>query len=366
MGQHIELSFRVSHALLLTFVIGAVTGGFMMGTIQGVTGTPTGAADSGAQDQQQAGSDNGGNGGNNGGDTVAVSNINTSSEPSLGDQNADVTVVEFSDYQCPFCRQFQQQTLDRLKKNYIDTGKVRFVYKDFPIPQLGHDQAVLMAEAALCAGDQDKYWEMHDKMFNEQQELSPRGTASFSADKVTQWASDLDLNMDTFNQCLDSDKYKSEVQNDQQEGRNLGVSGTPTFFIYGSGDSTATKLVGAQPYSRFQSMIDQKLNGGGTQESGGTQEPDKTIEVSGTEYSFSPSTITVQKDQTVRVEFTNTGQIPHNLRIPSLGVGSQVIQGSQTDSFTFTAPEEGTYPINTECTLPGHAENGMVGKVVVK
>lgn len=87
----------------------------------------------------------------------------------------------------------------------------------------------------------------------------------------------------------------------------------------------------------------------------------QTIEVSGGEYFFSPGSITVRKGETVRVTFTNAGRIPHNLRIPGLNVGSSTIQGGQTDSFTFTAPETGTFPIDFECTLPGHARNGMTG-----
>ncbi|MDY6761799.1 MAG: cupredoxin domain-containing protein [Candidatus Nanohaloarchaea archaeon] len=95
--------------------------------------------------------------------------------------------------------------------------------------------------------------------------------------------------------------------------------------------------------------------------SGSGDQGGKTVTVSGTEYSFSPSTITVEKGQEVTIEFTNTGQIPHNLKIPALNVGSDTIQAGQTDSFTFTAPESGTFPIDFECTLPGHASSGMTG-----
>lgn len=370
MNDTVELTFNIKHALVIVFAVGFLVGGTGTMLALNLTGTPAGAITAGTQDSGDGGgsapSDTGSqqqDGSNNGGNTVSVSNIKTDNEPSLGSTDAKVTIVEFSDYQCPFCRRFALQTFDKIKQNYIDTGKVRFVYKDFPLTQLGHTQAPLMAVAAQCAGDQGKYWEMHDKLFDEQQKLSPRGTAKFSSDKVPQWASEIGLNMNTFKQCLNSDKYKSEVQSDLQEGQSLGASGTPTFFIYAEGDDTAQKVVGAQPYSRFQSVIDQKLNDGGSQDTAGGQDVDKTIQVSGTEYSFSPSTITVKQGQTVKVEFTNTGQIPHDLRIPDLGTGTQTIRPGQTDSFTFTASKSGTFPIQFICSLPGHAQNGMTGKL---
>ena len=193
------------------------------------------------------------------GDSVDASQISLDGEPMLGDENAPVTVVEFADYQCPFCRKFSLQTFDQLKANYIDTGKVRFVYKDFPLEQM-HDRAIEMAEAANCAADQGKYWEMNKKLFNEQQEISPGRMARFSADKIPQWAEEIGLNMDEFNQCTSASEYEAEAREDLQEGQKLGVTGTPTFFVYADGDATATKIGGAQPYSKFKQIIDGKMN----------------------------------------------------------------------------------------------------------
>ena len=160
-----------------------------------------------------------------------------------GEADAPVTIIEFSDYECPFCARFYTQTLPSLEQQYINTGKVKFVYRDFPLSF--HQNAQKAAEAAECAGDQGEYWGMHDKIFENQQSLS---VANFK-----QWASDLGLNSEEFDSCLDSSRFASEVNADFSEGQSYGVTGTPAFFING------IKLVGAQPFSAFKQIIDQEL-----------------------------------------------------------------------------------------------------------
>ena len=160
-----------------------------------------------------------------------------------GDENAPVTVVVFDDFQCPFCKKFFDETLPKLKEDYIDTGKVKYVFRHFPLSF--HQNAQKAAEAAECAGEQGKFWEMHDMLYSHQDALS--------VDDLKNYASQLGLDTEQFNQCLDSGKYKDKVQNDFNMGVQVGVSGTPTFFINGE------KLVGAQPYSVFQQVIDSKL-----------------------------------------------------------------------------------------------------------
>jgi len=197
-----------------------------------------------------------GGGGNSGlpvaGDTEQGAKIDVSADddPFLGDDDADITVIEFSDYQCPFCRTFWSQTLPQLKTDYIDTGKVKFVYRDYPLPF--HPAAEISALAANCAGEQNKYWEMHDKLFSEQQKQGT-GTITYGEAELKQWASQIGLNSSKFNSCLDSKKYQSEVQKDLADGSSAGVNGTPTFFINGR------MLVGAQPFSAFQTAIDAEL-----------------------------------------------------------------------------------------------------------
>ncbi len=176
--------------------------------------------------------------------------VSADDDAALGDVNAPVTIIEFSDYECPFCRRFWKETLPELKKQYIDTGKVRFVYRDYPLSF--HPGAQPAAEAAECAGDQNKYWEMHDAIFA-QQDKQGSGTIQFGVTELKQWARTAGLNAAAFNECLDSQKYKSEVQKDFADGGKVNVDGTPTFFINGK------RLVGAQPFTAFQAAIEEAL-----------------------------------------------------------------------------------------------------------
>jgi protein-disulfide isomerase len=183
---------------------------------------------------------------------VNLEELTKSFAAAKGSEDAPVTIVEFSDYQCPFCRRWFNESLPEIQENYIDTGKVRFLYRDFPLSF--HPMAVPFAEAARCAGDQEKYWEMHDKIFEEQDKFGSGTITSITLDDIKQWAEDLGLNTEEFNSCLDSGKYKQAIQDDFTAGSNLGVSGTPTFFINGQ------KIVGAQPYSTFEQLIESFLN----------------------------------------------------------------------------------------------------------
>jgi protein-disulfide isomerase len=163
-------------------------------------------------------------------------------DPALGPATAPVTLVEFSDFQCPFCQRVEP-TLKRLKQTYGD--KIRIVWKDFPLTQI-HPQAFKAGEAGHCAGDQGKYWEYHDRLFANQQALQP-------AD-LKKHASDLGLDAAAFGSCLDSSKYGERVRDGVSLGTSLGVNSTPTIFINGR------RLSGAQPYEVFVSAIDEELS----------------------------------------------------------------------------------------------------------
>lgn len=176
--------------------------------------------------------------------------VSTDDDPFLGDKDAPVTIIEFSDYQCPFCRRFWTDTLPQLKDQYLNTGKARLIYRDFPLDF--HLAAQAAAETAECAGDQERYWEMHDKIFNEQGRQG-EGTISFTEQDLKQWAKEIGLKTKTFNQCLTDGKYRNEVKKDLEDGVRAGVSGTPTFFINGR------VLVGAQPLAAFQAIIEEEL-----------------------------------------------------------------------------------------------------------
>ncbi len=188
--------------------------------------------------------------------TAQMSDLIQNGAGTLGNENAPITIVEFSDYQCPFCRAWFKDTKGQLQTNYIDTGKVKLVYKDFPLSF--HPMAQPYAEAARCAGDQSKYWEMHDKIFNEQSTKGQGTVQDFTATDIKKWATDLGLDATAFNNCLDTAKYASAVQANFTEGQQIGVSGTPAFFI-GKSDGTGQLVVGAQPYTVFQQAIDSLL-----------------------------------------------------------------------------------------------------------
>jgi protein-disulfide isomerase len=186
--------------------------------------------------------------------TMAPADVPLGDAPVKGDPDAPVTIVEYSDYQCPFCERHFNETLPGLTQNYIDTGKVRYVFKDFPLSQI-HPQAAKAAEAARCvgeAGGDELYWEMHDLLFEGQAAWSgnPAAAAIFKT-----YAGELGLDQAAFDACLDSGRYAAAVQSDLTEGAGFGVSGTPAFFINGQ------PLSGAQPYQVFEQVIETMLAG---------------------------------------------------------------------------------------------------------
>ena len=176
--------------------------------------------------------------------------IGVDDDPQLGSAEARVTIIEFGDYQCPFCRQFWRETFPRLKKEYIDTGRVRFVYRDYP--QSVHPEAMITAIAAECAGDQGKYFEYHDKVFQEQDRRG-RDVVRYRAAELKRWAADLKLDTAAFNACLDAERHKDEVAKDFSDLQGLGFEGTPIFFVNGRA------LVGAHPFDTFKKVIDEFL-----------------------------------------------------------------------------------------------------------
>ena len=180
---------------------------------------------------------------NTGGNTAPVK-VDGDDDAVLGNENAPVTIIEFSDYQCPFCERFWSQTYPLIKSEYIDTGKVKLIYRDFPLTSI-HPMAMPAAIAVECVREQggdEAYYEMHDKIFENQ--------ASLSESNLKKWAQELSYNIDS---CLDSEKYLSEVESDLKEGAAAGVRGTPSFFINGQ------PLSGAQPFQNFQAAIEAEL-----------------------------------------------------------------------------------------------------------
>ena len=170
--------------------------------------------------------------------------IPTEGYPSLGPDDAEIVLVEFSDYQCPYCQRWHDQVFIPLLDAY--PGQIRLVYRNLPLTSI-HSEAMPAAIAALCAGDQEAYWPFHDKLFSDELELS--------ADTYLQYADDLELDGDAFTACLDSDKFDEQIQEDMDFSLSLGVRSTPTFFVNG------LAVVGAQPLDVFVQIIDKEIAG---------------------------------------------------------------------------------------------------------
>src|SRR5690242_20402712 len=178
---------------------------------------------------------------------VNKASLKIGGEPALGSKNAPLTMVEFTDYQCAFCRQFHLTTFAEIRKKYIDTGKVRFVTRDLPLDF--HPNAFPAAEAARCAGEQGEFWKMRDTLITNANALAP--------DKLLEYAQSIPLDMPKFRACVDSHKYRDAVRKDFTEAASLKVEGTPTFLI---GKTTAegvdgTLVVGAQPFAAFDARL---------------------------------------------------------------------------------------------------------------
>ena len=168
--------------------------------------------------------------------------------PMLGDPNAKVTIVEFGDYQCTYCHLFHQNTKDALLQQYVDTGKVNFVFRDYP---LNGPDSVFAADAAYCAGDQGKYWQYHDELYKN---WGGEKTGWVNQKSLDTFATTVGLDLSTFDKCLSDNKYEQKVLDNQKFGNTIGIDGTPSFVVFNSKD--ITKIVGAQPLSVFQQVID--------------------------------------------------------------------------------------------------------------
>ena len=182
-----------------------------------------------------------------------VAKVAIGANPTLGKKDAPVTIIEFSDYQCPFCRQFVEATLPALKKEYVESGKLRYVFRDFPLDQI-HPQARQASEAARCAGDQGKYWEMHDLLFQNQQALQP--------EQLKTYAGRLHLDETAYGACLEGGKHGALVQQNYNEGLAAGVRGTPSFFLGKTrADDTIEGVLisGARPLNDFRQEIERAL-----------------------------------------------------------------------------------------------------------
>jgi protein-disulfide isomerase len=181
--------------------------------------------------------------------------IELGSNPVEGDNSAPLTLVEFTDYQCPYCARHLSQTHPKLEEEYVQTGKIRFVSMDLPLENI-HKLAFKAAEAAHCAEEQDKFWEMRERLFTNQKALQPWNSH----------AEAVGLDVGAFEACLESDKYKEAVQKDAAEARKIGVTGTPGFVVAKTDPNNPARVTGivflngAKPFSAFQAEIDKALD----------------------------------------------------------------------------------------------------------
>jgi protein-disulfide isomerase len=180
-----------------------------------------------------------------------TASISTRGKQVMGSADAPVTVVEFADYQCPFCLRFTRTTFPHLKKKYIDTGKVRWVALNLPLPF--HKDARKAAQAAHCAGEQDKFWEMREILFRNPQKLN--------TENLPAHAESLSLDMTAFNECLQSERHLAEIDQDAKDARSVSLTGTPSFIIGKTAPDkiTGQVVVGAQPIRSFDIAIDNVL-----------------------------------------------------------------------------------------------------------
>lgn len=167
--------------------------------------------------------------------------------PRIGSKDAKVEIIEYSDFQCPYCHKFFEETLPQIKAEYIETGKASFIYQNFSF--LGKESD-LAAQASLCAHEQGKYWEYHDGLFKL---IQGENEGSFTSSSLTKLATQVGAEKTTFATCLASEKYAAQVAAEQEEGRKYGVSGTPTIFVNG------TRMVGALTFAQFQEQIEKAL-----------------------------------------------------------------------------------------------------------
>ncbi len=172
--------------------------------------------------------------------------VNLDDDAIKGDKDAPVTILEFTDYQCPYCERYFTEAYGQIMKNYVDTGKVKYVVRDFPLPF--HENALPAANSAECLREQtddETFFKYHDLLFQNQSTLS--------VENYKKWATDFKVDQAKFDSCVDENKFKDEIEADLAEGQSYGVQGTPAFFINGM------PLSGAQPYAAFEAAIDQAL-----------------------------------------------------------------------------------------------------------
>lgn len=179
---------------------------------------------------------------------LSKENLMKNGSPIIGEPSAPITILEWGDYQCTFCYRFHQSSMNVILNEYVKTGKINLVFKDFP---LNGPDSVLAAEAAYCAGDQGKYWEYHDELYNN---WAGERTGWITTESLNRFAQTANLELGEFNSCLNGHKYKQKVLELEQFGKEVGIDATPSFLIFN--DEKIIKIRGNQPIDVFRQVID--------------------------------------------------------------------------------------------------------------
>ncbi len=180
---------------------------------------------------------------------VSMSVFFDNASPYLGSEDAPITIVEFGDYQCFYCNKFFHDTEDQIVENYIKTGKVKMIFKDFTI--IGQD-SIVAAHAAHCANEQGKFWEYHDTLYNK---WNGENNGWASLENQVKFAQEVGLDVAKFSECMSSEKYTQQIQASSSDAQSLGLSGTPGFFVIGP-NNKIVKIPGAQPYDVFVNILE--------------------------------------------------------------------------------------------------------------
>ena len=175
------------------------------------------------------------------------------SAPALGDPDAPVTIIEFGDYQCTWCHRWHQSTKDALVADYVDTGKIQFIFKDFPINDLSDRASSMAAEASYCAAEQGRYWDYHDELYNR---WNGENTGWVTKESLRQFAANIGLDGRAFSECLDSGRHSAAVRNNYELAAMAGLNSTPSFIVLVDGE-TPKLIKGAHPYDTFKQVIDE-------------------------------------------------------------------------------------------------------------
>jgi protein-disulfide isomerase len=169
--------------------------------------------------------------------------------PILGNSNAPITILEWGDYQCTFCYKFHQSTLDVINEEFVKTGKVKLIFKDFP---LNGPDSFLAAQAAYCAQDQERYWQFHNELYKN---WGGERTGWITRNSLEKFANTINLNLDEFNKCLDEKKYEQKVTTLHEFGKEIGIDATPSFLVFN--DEKIIKIIGNQPIEVFLKTFDE-------------------------------------------------------------------------------------------------------------